>query len=105
MAGLPVPRKDHAVAMCRFARDIMIQMDTSTKALEMTLGPDTGDLSLRIGIHSGPVTGGVLRGERARFQLFGDVSYREGKQHGCCNIMFPHLTIFCPLLFLTRFRL
>jgi class 3 adenylate cyclase len=26
----------------------------------------------RIGIHSGPVTAGVLRGERARFQLFGD---------------------------------
>jgi Adenylate and Guanylate cyclase catalytic domain len=30
------------------------------------------DLSLRIGMHSGPVTAGVLRGERARFQLFGD---------------------------------
>lgn len=25
-----------------------------------------------IGMHSGPVTAGVLRGERARFQLFGD---------------------------------
>ena len=23
-------------------------------------------------MHSGPVTAGVLRGERARFQLFGD---------------------------------
>jgi hypothetical protein len=43
-----------------------------TKELEVTLGPDTGDLLLRIGLHSGPVTGGVLRGERARFQLFGD---------------------------------
>jgi 3'5'-cyclic nucleotide phosphodiesterase/Adenylate and Guanylate cyclase catalytic domain len=27
---------------------------------------------LRVGIHSGPVTAGVLRGERSRFQLFGD---------------------------------
>jgi len=36
------------------------------------LGPDTEDLGLRVGIHSGPVTAGVLRGERARFQLFGD---------------------------------
>jgi hypothetical protein len=43
-----------------------------TKELEVTLGPDTGDLLLRIGLNSGPVTGGVLRGERARFQLFGD---------------------------------
>ena len=31
-----------------------------------------GDLSMRIGLHSGPVTAGVLRGEKSRFQLFGD---------------------------------
>lgn len=42
------------------------------KKLEVSLGPDTGDLSIRMGIHSGPVTAGVLRGERSRFQLFGD---------------------------------
>ena len=29
-------------------------------------------LAMRIGLHSGPVTAGVLRGENARFQLFGD---------------------------------
>jgi len=33
---------------------------------------DTMDLALRIGIHSGQVTAGVLRGEKSRFQLFGD---------------------------------
>jgi uncharacterized protein (DUF2267 family) len=38
----------------------------------LQLGPDTGDLRLRIGIHTGPVTAGVLRGENARYQLFGD---------------------------------
>jgi Adenylate and Guanylate cyclase catalytic domain len=27
---------------------------------------------MRFGLHSGPVTAGVLRGDRARFQLFGD---------------------------------
>ena len=27
---------------------------------------------MQMGIHSGPVTAGVLRGERSRFQLFGD---------------------------------
>ena len=43
-----------------------------TKKLEVRLGPDTADLKVRVGIHSGPVTGGVLRGERSRFQLFGD---------------------------------
>ena len=34
--------------------------------------PDTTDLALRIGLHSGPVTAGVLRGQKSRFQLFGD---------------------------------
>lgn len=58
--------------MTRFARDCMTRMMIQTKKLEVTLGPDTGDLSLRIGLHSGPVTAGVLRGERSRFQLFGD---------------------------------
>jgi class 3 adenylate cyclase len=32
----------------------------------------TADLGIRIGLHSGPITGGILRGERSRFQLFGD---------------------------------
>ena len=77
VAGLPDPRKDHAVAMARFARDILIRMQILTKELEVSLGPDTGDLTLRIGLHSGPVTGGVLRGSRSRFQLFGDVSLKS----------------------------
>jgi class 3 adenylate cyclase len=33
----------------------------------------TADLAIRIGLNSGPTTGGVLRGAKARFQLFGDV--------------------------------
>ena len=43
-----------------------------TKKLELTLGPDTSDLDVRVGLNSGPVTAGVLRGEKGRFQLFGD---------------------------------
>ncbi len=43
-----------------------------THELEAMLGPSTSDLSIRIGVHSGPVIAGVLRGEKSRFQLFGD---------------------------------
>jgi class 3 adenylate cyclase len=33
---------------------------------------DTGDLRIRVGLHSGTITAGVLKGANARFQLFGD---------------------------------
>ena len=70
--GIPTANANHAVNMIRFAHELMSRMGSITKQLEVTLGPDTCDLNLRIGIHSGPVTAGVLRGDRARFQLFGD---------------------------------
>lgn len=41
VTGLPDPRKDHAVAMARFARDILMKMRSLSKKLEVTLGPDT----------------------------------------------------------------
>ena len=69
---MPEPRRDHAVVMARFAVQCIKTMERVTKSLEVQLGPDTTELCLRVGLHSGPVTGGVLRGERARFQLFGD---------------------------------
>lgn len=72
VSGLPEPRKDHAVAMARFSKDILHKFRDMVKQMVVELGPDTEDLGLRIGLHSGPVTAGVLRGERARFQLFGD---------------------------------
>lgn len=83
--------------MSRFAWDCLKVFSSLTKKLEAKLGPDTSELGISkfatlldlvtitivftssnilyitgIGIHSGSVTAGVLRGERARFQLFGD---------------------------------
>ena len=72
VTGLPEPQKDHAVRMTKFARECMTKMTEDTKKLEVTLGPDTGELCLRLGMNSGPVTAGVLQGEKSRFQLFGD---------------------------------
>ena len=57
--------------MVKFAHSISKEMSRMTKMLETKLGPDTSDLLLRIGIHTGPVTAGVIRGDKARFQLFG----------------------------------
>lgn len=84
VAGLPEVCKDHAVVMARFARDCMLKMRTLTKKLEVRFGPDTGELAMRMGMHSGPVTAGVLRGDRSRFQLFGDTMNSAAKmeQHG-----------------------
>lgn len=73
MAGLPDPRPDHAVAMVRFARECQHKMSSLSNELEVSLGPDTADLAFRMGLHSGAVTGGVLRGQNSRFQLFGRV--------------------------------
>ncbi|CAB9525101.1 Receptor-type guanylate cyclase gcy [Seminavis robusta] len=72
VTGLPEPHKLHALVMAKFAREIMYKLHEVTRSLEVSLGPDTGDLSMRVGLHSGPVTAGVLRADRLRFQLFGD---------------------------------
>jgi hypothetical protein len=58
--------------MCRFANECMQRMNFLSRRLEVHLGPDTAELELRAGLHSGAVTAGVLRGVRSRFQLFGD---------------------------------
>jgi class 3 adenylate cyclase len=72
VTGLPHPNKNHAVIMARFASECISAMIELTRELEITLGPGTSNLKIRIGLHSGPITAGVLRGEKSRFQLFGD---------------------------------
>jgi class 3 adenylate cyclase len=72
VAGLPSPQPDHALIMVKFAEDCIAKIRQVTAKLAPSLGEDTTDLMIRVGLHSGPVTGGVLRGEKARFQLFGD---------------------------------
>ena len=83
--------KDHAVAMARFAQACLKEMGTVTKQLEHSLGPDTSTLQMRFGIHSGSVTAGVLRGQRARFQLFGDTMNKASRietsgKPGCIHL-------------------
>ena len=50
--------------MCRFAFDCLNKVNEVTNDLESILGPGTSALSMRFGLNSGPVTAGVLRGDR-----------------------------------------
>ena len=74
--GLPSPQRDHAFRMAKFARDCLVKVNLLTEQLSATLGNDTLKLGFRVGIHSGKVTAGVLRGDKSRFQLFGDSGKR-----------------------------
>lgn len=63
MTGVPDPQTQHAVIMCKFASDAMQKMQGLIRGkLVQELGEDTADLAFRVGIHSGSITGGVLRG-------------------------------------------
>jgi class 3 adenylate cyclase len=58
--------------MARFAFDCQSRMHELVAKLELCLGPNTADLTIRFGMHSGPLTASILRGVSARFRLFGD---------------------------------
>jgi hypothetical protein len=62
VAGLPKPRRNHAVVMAKFAQEILQAMKVATFKLDSQLGPGTAELAVRIGLNSGPTTGklGIL---------------------------------------------
>jgi hypothetical protein len=50
VAGLPKPRRKHAVVMAKFAHEILQAMKTATSELDSQLGPGTAELAIRIGV-------------------------------------------------------
>ena len=73
VTGIPHAQKDHAVIMVRFAQACLHRLqEVLANDLAVRLGPDVLDINMRVGLHSGPTTAGVLRGIKGRFQLFGD---------------------------------
>ena len=84
VTGLPDARDDHAVVIAKYAIKCLLKFNVLAKRLEPHLGPGTASLGMRFGLHSGPVTAGVLRGEKSRFQLFGDTINVVSTEYGCC---------------------
>jgi len=64
-AGLPEPRADHAQAVAALALDMRT-------ALDRISGLRGQAISLRIGIHSGPVIAGVIGRDKFIYDLWGD---------------------------------
>jgi class 3 adenylate cyclase len=57
VTGIPRPQDDHAVRMVKFAQDCQNKMTDVLVELDEKLGGTTLDLCMRVGLHSGPVTG------------------------------------------------
>lgn len=67
--GLPVPNKTHVLDVCLAAmefRSFMLQMGEIKKALNLPFW------ELRIGIHTGPVTAGVIGNNKFTYDIWGD---------------------------------
>ena len=63
-SGLPVARRDHAVALA--------DMALAMRDYEPTLPVGMPDLVFRIGINSGPVVAGVIGTSRYQYDIWGD---------------------------------
>jgi adenylate cyclase len=62
VAGLPVPRPDHAKAAADMALDILEEVPKAVG----------GALQIRVGLHTGPVVAGVIGERKFSYDLWGD---------------------------------
>ena len=70
---MPDPQEDHAILLAEFSEECRRKMREAMVSLDNQPGmKGSANLSMRFGIHSGPITAGVLRGQKSRFELFGD---------------------------------
>jgi hypothetical protein len=67
VAGVPEQSDDHAIAMARMGLDML-----ATLADYAQSHPASSELTIRIGIHSGPVVAGVIGRNKFIYDLWGD---------------------------------
>jgi class 3 adenylate cyclase len=70
VCGLPEENPDHAVIMCRFA----VMMHSVVHRLASQNSSEWGDVQLRIGVNSGPVSAGLFGTLRLTYEVFGQTS-------------------------------
>ncbi len=64
-AGIPQKRTDHAAALARMGADMIQATDRISRELGL-------DLAIRVGVHSGEVTAGVIGKKKFIYDLWGD---------------------------------
>ncbi|HRV95787.1 MAG TPA: adenylate/guanylate cyclase domain-containing protein [Anaerolineae bacterium] len=84
VGGLPTPRPDHAEAIA----DIALDMQKAISRLNITNGQP---LTIRIGIHTGPVVAGIIGVKKFSYDLWGDTVNLASRmeshgQAGCIQV-------------------
>ena len=63
VAGLPERISDHAMVMSQFAFECLMTLSIVVKKLEVVLGPNTGELAMRFGLHVSGTNGSSYCGD------------------------------------------
>jgi len=77
VAGLPEPLEDHAQRAASCALDMLatlndLQISVPSEMGETSWVNSVGEIKVRIGVHCGPVTAGVLGTKRLQYDVWGD---------------------------------